>query len=189
MTQRFVTKDLFLATCLALSACGASSTPEPPGPRNAFHRMKQAFQAGEWEAVFTSYSPKSSDRLLLDTANLAQGMMANSPDQIDLQSVLEKHGVSVSTNWLRGMRRENEPPEQIASERMAKVADKKTLFVELMKLCKKESRWGSGMNLMTQKMKNVVVTGDSATATFVEKGGKATPAKFIRIDGVWYIVP
>ena len=191
MNQGLVVKGLLLLTGLALSACDTDSPQEPSGPELAFRRFKRAFESGDWRDVYQSYSPRESDRdrLLADAVKAASIMTSGDVSaRYELKGLLEKHGVAVSDKWV-AEEAGSDASVELTKSLFAKVKDKEALFSALLTSTSRSSRHLGGMHVRTDHLKDVRMAGDTATGIMVEKGGKETPAKFIQIDGMWYIVP
>ena len=104
----------------------------------------------------------------------------------ELFAIETRHGV-----------KQHQGGETVPAELFANVKDQGRLFHDLCAFANKHPKGGDPPSplmktmegLLPNRMEDVKVTGDTATARMILKDGETQIGRFIRVKGMWYIDP
>lgn len=196
---------LLLSAPLLPAACGGptsdktdATTTEPPDagpiatvpavppqqstPQRLVVEFKQAVEAHDWEAVFDYMTEGSRELVLDDFVRSAEVMPAAGPESAaELKKVLAAHGVKAF--------------EVLSPERYADVPDQALLCADVdgwaISDAIQRKQPVQTVNLAARfaavSLDNFQIEGDRATAEWSRGKDNLGPARFVRIEGAWYV--
>lgn len=174
--------------CLVTGCGGGGGGAGGDSPQDAFNKIKNGFQSGNYDAALRCVDPDSHDQMLFGTM-LVVGFatMGKEGADAEVKGILQKHGVKTD--------KDNEDEkidlsdEGAMKKAMAKtfkdVKDKPALFHELMKVAEKYTKQTNALVPENAELKDVKIEGDTATGTISSEKGD-NEAKFVKKDGRWY---
>ena len=165
---------------LALAGCGGAR------PEETFAEAKRAMETRDWKALYAAFEPESSDWLLFALA-AAAGYSAGDDEAAskELSELLDRHGADAKE--MKEATGSREKVGRALRRTFADVRDREALFVELMEFNEKRSKQAEPFRILGERLQDVEVKGDTATAAMALKDGSSRELKFTRVEGRWRI--
>lgn len=175
---------LLHATVLPL-ACGPA--PGAPSPEAAFERAKACSAALDWGGYFDAVAPADRDIAIGAWLYLATfARMAGEPAGKEYAALMTAHGLSAEPPRLDPTVLQLPPRERLARH-LAPVKDKRAFFVALAAFTTANMKDVKPLVDPAATVKDVRITGDTASATMARPNGKSASIRFQRVDGRWFL--
>ena len=172
-----------------LVACGGggggSSTPE-----GVFEKAKSAAKSKDWRTVYSCFNPQESDLFLFGMLMGASfSTMSDKDVAKELESIQTKHGLKEHPDMKSMGGSDPSNRNDMAKEAVKDVKDKPGLFDDLMRFMEKQGKGGAAFEskFVDVTLKDVKITGETATGQIVVADGKSRPTAFVRHEGAWYL--
>ena len=169
------------AAMVLLAGCGGGA-----GPEETFAGVIRAREAKDWKTFYAGFAPESIDMLLYHWTAVA-AILAGDDEAImtELGEILGRHGAE--TREMNAVGEDQEKMKRAYRRGFADVRDRQALFVDLMGFTEKYAKRGNPILLLGERVQDVTVENDRATAAMVLKDGRSRELKFIKGEKGWKI--
>lgn len=176
---------LLLAAAGLPPACGPR--PGASSPEAAFMHARACISARDWGGFFDSVAPADRDLAIgawLYVAAFAR--MAGDSAEKDYAALMTAHGLSAEPPDLDPTLLELPPRERLARH-LAPVRDRRAFYVAIAAFTTANMKDLKPLIDPAATVKDIRITGDTASGTLAKPGGKSSSVRFQRVDGRWFL--